>query len=105
MLLRVESSQLRWFGHLIRMPPSQAPPLGGFLGTSDWEENPGADSELAGGIIIYPIWPGNASGSPRRSWRALLERRTSGGGPCLACCHGHPAPEISGRMDGWIHTH
>jgi len=61
LLLRVERSQLRWFGHLIRMPP-----LRGFPGTPDWEETPGADPEAAGGII-YLIWPGNASGSPRRN--------------------------------------
>ena len=64
LLLRIERSQLRWFGHLIRMPPALLPlevfghvRLGG---------DPEADPEPAGGII-YLIWPGNASGSPRRS--------------------------------------
>jgi len=66
-----------------------------------WEETPGADPEPAGGII-YLIRPGNASGSPRRSWRVLLGRMKPGG-PCLACCHS-TWPRISGRklMDGWM---
>jgi len=41
---------------------------------SNWEETPGpTDPEPAGGII-YPIRPGNASGSPRRNWRVLLKK-------------------------------
>lgn len=34
--------------------------------------DPGVDPELAGGIVNL-IWPGNTSGSPRRSWKVLLE--------------------------------
>ena len=57
LLLRIERSQLRWFRHLVRIPPGRLPlevfQLGG-------------DPENAGGII-YPFWPGNASESPRSS--------------------------------------
>ena len=52
------------------------------------------DPEHAGGII-HLIWPGNASGSPRRSWRVLLGRATSGI-PCLACFPRDPAPDKDG---------
>jgi len=47
------------------------------------------------------IWPGNASGSPRRNWRVWLGRRNPGG-PCLAGCHLDPAPDKRMRMDGWM---
>jgi len=69
LLLRNERSQLRWFGHLIRMPPAgrtlevfRHVQLGGGPGT-----NPG----LTGGVIC-PFWLGNTSVSARRSWRVLL---------------------------------
>ncbi len=61
---------------------------------------PEADPEHAGGIT-YLIWPGNASGSPRRSWKTLLGRGTSGT-LCLACCHRDPAPDKRNRVDGWM---
>jgi len=53
---------------------------------------------------MYLVWPGNASGSPRRNWRVWLGRRKPGG-PCLAGCHRDPAPDkrtkMDGCMDGW----
>lgn len=52
-----------------------------------------ADPELAGGIA-YPIWPGNALGSSRRSWRMSLRKGTSG----ILCCHCNP----TGWMVGWF---
>jgi len=63
---------------------------------SNWE----ADPEPARGII-YPVWPGNASGSPRRNWRVWLGRRKPGG-PCLSGCHRDPALDKRTRMDGWM---
>ncbi len=62
--------------------------------------DPGVDPEHAG-EIIYLIWPGNASGSPRRSWKMLLGRGASGL-PCLVCCHCDPAPDKQKKMDGWM---
>jgi len=50
---------------------------------------------------MYLVWPGNASGSPRRNWRVWLGRRKSGG-PCLAGCHHDPAPDKRMKMDGWM---
>ena len=69
LLLRVERSQLRWFGHLTRMPPGRLP-LEVFRARPTGRR-PEADPEPAGGII-YLFWPGDASGFPRRSWRVLL---------------------------------
>ncbi len=40
LLLSVERSQLRWFGHLVRMPPGHLPKRG-VPGTSSWKEEPG----------------------------------------------------------------
>jgi len=56
LLLRVERSQLRWFGHLIRMPP-----LRGFPGLSDWEETPGQAENTLEGLYI-PSCLGTPSG-------------------------------------------
>ncbi len=61
---------------------------------------PGLDPEHTRGII-YLIWPGNASGSPWRSWKALLGRGVSGL-PYLACCLRDPAPDKQNKMDGWM---
>jgi len=61
-------------------------------------EDPRTRPELAGGIT-YPIWPGNASVSPRRNWEMLLERGTSGI-PCLARCHHNPTPDKRKKMYG-----
>ncbi|KAI3359915.1 hypothetical protein L3Q82_014268, partial [Scortum barcoo] len=70
LLLRIERSQLRWLGHLFRMPPGRLPrevfqarvPPGGGLGkTQDTLER-----------LCLSDWPGNASGSPRKSWRKCL---------------------------------
>jgi len=89
LLLHVKRSQLWWFRHLIRM-----------IRQVRLEGDPGADPEPAG-QIIYLIWPGNASGSPRRSWKVLLGRRKSGG-PCFAFCHWDPAPDKWMKMDEWM---
>ncbi|KAI3377434.1 hypothetical protein L3Q82_008412 [Scortum barcoo] len=62
LLLRIERSQLRWLGHLFRMPPGRLPrevfqagvPPGG---------GPGEDPGHAGETMSLG-WPGNASGIP-----------------------------------------
>ena len=62
-LLCVERSQLRLFGHLVRMPPGRIPrcsrhvQLGGGHGV---DRGPG-------GGTISPHWPGNTEGSPSQS--------------------------------------
>ncbi|TWW62770.1 hypothetical protein D4764_04G0014170 [Takifugu flavidus] len=50
LLLRVERSQMRWLGHLVRMPPGRLP----------GEETPGKTQDTC---------PGNAWGFPRTSWK------------------------------------
>ena len=65
LLLCVERSQLRWFGHPVRIPPDhhlRHIQLGGPYG---------ADSGEGEGIISLP-WPGNASGSSSQSWLMWL---------------------------------
>lgn len=83
-LLCIERSQLRWFGHLMRMPPGRLP-LEVFRACVQLGGDPGLDPELTEGIT-YPMWPGKALGCPRRSRKALLGRGMSGV-PYLACCH------------------
>jgi len=52
-------------------------------------------------LYIYLILPGNASGSPKRSWRVLLGRRKPGGGACLASTPPpDPTPDKQKKMDG-----
>ncbi|KAI3374811.1 hypothetical protein L3Q82_021033 [Scortum barcoo] len=69
LLLHIERSQLRWLGHLFRMPPGRLPrevfqacPTG---------RRPREDPGHAGETISLS-WPGNASGSPWKSWRKCL---------------------------------
>lgn len=58
----------------------------------------GADQDLAGGIINL-IWPGNALGSRRRSWKTLLRRGISG----IRCIDTRTQPPIKRKkMDRWI---
>lgn len=52
-------------GILVRTPPGRLP-----------VEVYRVDPEPAGGIIDL-IWPGNNSGSPRRSWKVLLGNKKS----------------------------
>jgi len=61
LLIHVKRSQLRWFGHLIRMPPGRLLEVfrARLTGRRPW-------GRTARGII-YLIWPGNASGSPRKN--------------------------------------
>ncbi|KAK3535383.1 hypothetical protein QTP70_011279 [Hemibagrus guttatus] len=63
LLLHIERGQLRWLGHLFRMPPGRLPGDGG----------PGEDPGHAGETMSFG-WPGNASGSLRKSWRKCLGR-------------------------------
>ena len=66
LLLHIERSQLRWLGHLVRSLldaslvrcSGHVPPGGG----------PGEDPGHAGGTMSLG-WPGNALGSPWKTWR------------------------------------
>lgn len=55
------------------------------------DEGPWVGPGLAGGTT-YPVRSRSASGSPRRSWRALPVRRRSGA----------PTSDKQKKMDGWF---
>ncbi|KAI3362770.1 hypothetical protein L3Q82_001822 [Scortum barcoo] len=70
LLLHIERSQLRWLGHLFRMPPGRLPrevfqacPTG---------RRPRGRPRTRWRDYVSLGWPGNASGSPRKSWRKCL---------------------------------
>lgn len=79
------SSQRQKLGHLeefqIRAtaPPHQKLVQASDSDASSWKSSrhiqlggdPGVDPELDGGIM-HPIWYGNASGSPRKTWKMFL---------------------------------
>lgn len=89
--LHVQSNQQRLFG-LIRMSHKNIS-LWTYSLNSQLEEDPWANPEHTGGIT-YPIWPGKASGSPKRSQSTWLGRRTL---PCLL--------PLLIKMDGRIKSH
>ena len=65
LLLRVEKSQMRWLGHLVRIPPGRL--LGEVFRARPTGRDPGEDPGHAGETMSLG-WPGNALGSPRKSW-------------------------------------
>ncbi len=87
-LLPVKRSRFRWFEHLIRILLESV-----LLRFSRRIQLVGdAGVEYAGEDICL-IWLGNASGSPRKIWKTLLQRGMPGL-PCLACCHCDPVLTI-----------
>ncbi|KAI3369738.1 hypothetical protein L3Q82_024404, partial [Scortum barcoo] len=77
LLLHIERSQLRWLGHLFRMPPGRLP-REVFQACPTSGGGPGEDPGHAGGTMSLS-WPGNASGSPPEELEEV-----SGG--CKALC-------------------
>lgn len=70
---RIERSQLRWSGHLIRGLPGLLH-LEVFTSTANWEETSGPTQNALEGLhISYGL--GNHMGSPRRSWTSLTGER------------------------------
>ena len=71
LLLCVERSQLRWFGHMVRMPPGRIPrcsrhvQLGGGHGVD----------QVPGGGTISPHWPGNDLGIPQSELADVAGKR------------------------------
>lgn len=68
-----------------------------FSGHVQMGGDPGEDSELSGGIACI-IWLGNASGSPRRSWRTLLGWRSSRIS-CLSSCYCDRTTDKEKKLD------
>ena len=82
LLLCVERSQLRWFGHLARPPPGRLP-REVFQARPAWRRPRGRGPS---GGTIAPRWPGNASGSPSQSW-LMWPGKGKFGEPCWNCYH------------------
>ncbi|KAL3055654.1 hypothetical protein OYC64_018350 [Pagothenia borchgrevinki] len=94
LLLRVKRSQLRWFGHLVRMPP-------GHLGRHvQLGRDQGVDLGPGGGIISLR-WPGSALGSPSQSWLMWPGKGTFGA-LCWNCYLRDPTTDKREKMDGWM---
>ncbi|TWW66924.1 hypothetical protein D4764_20G0009560 [Takifugu flavidus] len=66
LLLRVERSQMRWLGHLVRMPPGRLP--GEVLRACPSGRRPREDPGHVGETMSLD-WSGNAWGSPWTSWK------------------------------------
>ncbi|KAK3520189.1 hypothetical protein QTP70_017925 [Hemibagrus guttatus] len=95
LFLHIERGQLRWLGHLFRMPPGRLP------GEVFWAcpgRGPGEDPGHAGETMSLG-WPGNASGSFRKSWRKCLGR---GRKQCISLLQ---HTEISLTSDTWIRSY
>nr|XP_054588625.1 uncharacterized protein LOC129153273 isoform X2 [Nothobranchius furzeri] len=75
LLLWIDRSQLRWLGHLVRMPPGRLPGrcFGHVLPAGGPRVDPGHVGE-----VTSPIWSGNALGSCRRIWWRWPGRGRSG---------------------------
>ncbi|KAL3970397.1 type I keratin, acidic [Sarotherodon galilaeus] len=86
----VLTSQLRWFGHLTRMPPGRL--LGEVFRACPTGRRPRGTPGHTGEIISL-TWPGNALVFPWTSWRRWLGKWRSGL-LCLGCC-----PIIPFRID------
>ncbi|KAI3376444.1 hypothetical protein L3Q82_016902 [Scortum barcoo] len=79
LLLRIERSQLRWLGHLFRMPPGRLPREAGVPGVSHREKALWKTQDTLETMSLG--WPGHALGSPeeleevsgvREVWASLL---------------------------------
>lgn len=82
-ILHVKTSQLRWFGHLIWMPPVCLP-----LETCPAGKRPhGRPTNHWRDYTVHSIWTGKTLENSRMSLELLMGRRTSGI-LCLAWCHG-----------------
>ncbi|KAK0134738.1 putative uncharacterized transposon-derived protein F52C9.6 [Merluccius polli] len=71
LLLRVERTQMRWLGHLVRMPPGRLP--GEVFRARPTGRRPGEDPGHAGETMSLD-WPRKASGSSGKSWTKWLGR-------------------------------
>ncbi|KAL3048111.1 hypothetical protein OYC64_006814 [Pagothenia borchgrevinki] len=99
LLLRVERSQLRWFGHLVRMPPGRLP-REVFQARPAGKRERGVDLGPGGGIISLR-WPGSALGSPSQSWLMWPGKRKFGAF-CWNCYPCDPTTDKREKMDGWM---
>ena len=96
LLLRIERSQMRWLGHLVRMPPGRLP---GEVFRSHWEETPGKTQDTLERLCLSASLgtrrgpPGRAGGSGREHGRL--------GFSVKAAAPATRSPEKRQIMDGW----
>ncbi|TWW55039.1 hypothetical protein D4764_09G0000880 [Takifugu flavidus] len=67
LLLRVERSQMRWLGHLVRMPPGRLP--GDVFRACPSGRRPPGRPRTRWRVSMSLDWSGNAWGSLRMSWK------------------------------------
>ncbi|KAI3367022.1 hypothetical protein L3Q82_009655 [Scortum barcoo] len=103
LLLHIERSQLRWLGHLFRMPPGRLP-REVFQDMSHREEapggGPGQDPGHAGETMSLS-WPGNASGPPGRAGGSVWGEGSLGISAQTAASATRPRIKRM-KMDGWM---
>ena len=97
-LLRNKTSQLRWFGPLIRMLCGRLP--GEVFRAHPTGRRPREDPGHPGSLWMSMSlgWPGSASGSHQKSWVKWLGRGRSGL-PCLGCGPHDLTPDKWWRMN------
>ncbi len=97
LLLHIERGQLRWLGHLFRMPPGRLP-WKVFQARPTGRRPRGRPRTRWRDYVSRLAW--ERLGVPLKSWRKWLGRGKSGH-LCLDCCPRDPAPDKRKKMDGW----
>ena len=97
LLIRVERSQMRWFGHLIRMPPGRLP--GEVFRARPTGRRPqGRPRTRWRDYVSRLAW--ERLGIPREELDEVAGEREVWAS-CLGCCPRDPTPDKRKRIDGW----
>ncbi|KAK3522195.1 hypothetical protein QTP70_027689 [Hemibagrus guttatus] len=94
LLLHIERGQLRWLGHLFRMPPGRLPGEV-FRACPTGKRTQGRPRTRWRDYVSRLAWERLGV---RKSWRKCLGRGRSGH-PCLDCCPCDPAPDKRKTMN------
>ncbi|KAK7896322.1 hypothetical protein WMY93_021647 [Mugilogobius chulae] len=99
LLLHVERSQLRWLGHLFRMPPGRLP-REVFRACPTGRRPRGRPRTRWRDYVSRLAW--ERLGIPQKSWRKCVGIGKSGP-PCSDCCLRDPTPDEA-EENGWMDT-